>query len=71
MRALEVDLTGTQWFKSSYSSNGGQCVEVASDLPGLMPVRDSKDPDGPALIFRDEAWRSFVVAVRSGEFGEI
>ncbi|MFE4513151.1 DUF397 domain-containing protein [Kitasatospora sp. NPDC056783] len=65
-----VDLTGASWSKSSYSGNGGQCVEVASGFPGLMPVRDSKDPDGPALVFRGEDWRSFVAAVRSGEFGE-
>ncbi|MFE4977987.1 DUF397 domain-containing protein [Kitasatospora sp. NPDC056651] len=66
-----VDLTGASWSKSSYSGNGGQCVEVASGFPGLMPVRDSKDPDGPALIFRGEAWASFVAAVRGGEFGEV
>ncbi|MER7845697.1 DUF397 domain-containing protein [Kitasatospora sp. NPDC096077] len=66
-----IDLTGASWSKSSYSGNGGQCVEVAPDFPGLMPVRDSKDPQGPALVFPSEAWKSFVVAVRSGEFGEV
>ncbi|WP_078653671.1 DUF397 domain-containing protein [Streptomyces novaecaesareae] len=66
-----VDLTDASWFKSSYSNNGGSCVEVAPDFPGLAPVRDSKDPQGPALVFPAEAWKSFVAAVRSGEFGDV
>ncbi|MFI8460493.1 DUF397 domain-containing protein [Kitasatospora sp. NPDC085464] len=65
-----VDLADAQWFKSSYSNNGGSCVEVAPDFPGLVPVRDSKDPQGAALLFPAKAWASFVAAVRSGEFGE-
>ncbi|MFJ8475559.1 DUF397 domain-containing protein [Kitasatospora sp. NPDC094011] len=69
--ADHVDLSGAQWFKSSYSNNGGSCVEVAPDFPGLAPVRDSKDPHGPALVFPSEAWKSFVAAVRGGEFGNI
>ncbi|MFF3004909.1 DUF397 domain-containing protein [Kitasatospora sp. NPDC057940] len=62
-----------QWFKSSYSSNGGECVEVAGNLvaEGAVPVRDSKDPEGPALMFPASAWSSFVSAVRSGEFGDV
>ncbi|MFF4381031.1 DUF397 domain-containing protein [Kitasatospora sp. NPDC001547] len=66
-----MDLSRTRWFKSSYSQQGGNCVEVAPGFPGLMPVRDSKDPLGPALVFPAEAWASFVAAVRSGEFGDI
>ncbi|MFE2410470.1 DUF397 domain-containing protein [Kitasatospora sp. NPDC059408] len=65
------ELSRASWYKSTYSDNGGTCVEVASDFPGLLPVRDSKDPQGPTLIFPAEAWRSFVSAVRAGEFGEI
>ncbi|ASQ94726.1 DUF397 domain-containing protein [Streptomyces sp. 11-1-2] len=60
-----------RWFKSSYSNNGGQCVEVAANLVasrGVVPVRDSKDPHGPALMFEPTAWSSFVSAVRRGEF---
>ncbi|MEE1785208.1 DUF397 domain-containing protein [Streptomyces sp. SP17BM10] len=60
-----------EWFKSSYSSNGGQCIEVSSSVPGAVPVRDSKDPEGPALAFPVEAWSAFVAAVRSGEFGKV
>ncbi|MGW1175670.1 DUF397 domain-containing protein [Kitasatospora sp. NPDC002543] len=63
-----VDLTGVSWRKSSYSNGGGGCVEVDDAHPGR--VRDSKDPQGPALVFPTEAWTSFVTAVRSGEFGE-
>lgn len=60
-----------RWFKSSYSNNGGQCIEVAANLVasrGVVPVRDSKDPHGPALMFEPTAWSSFVSAVRHGEF---
>ncbi|MDH6138024.1 hypothetical protein P3T35_000001, partial [Kitasatospora sp. GP30] len=46
-----TDLTATAWVKSSYSDHGGNCVEVAPGLPGVTPVRDSKDPEGPALYF--------------------
>ncbi|MEU6237922.1 DUF397 domain-containing protein [Kitasatospora sp. NPDC047058] len=61
------------WFKSSYSSNGGECVEVAGNLTAAdaVPVRDSKDPGGPALVFQVAAWSSFVSAVRSGELGAV
>ncbi|MER7753145.1 DUF397 domain-containing protein [Kitasatospora sp. NPDC097643] len=57
------------WRKSSYSGNdGGNCIEVALGfLPGAVPVRDSKDPDGPTLLFPAASWDSFLAAVRSGE----
>ncbi|MEV7359167.1 DUF397 domain-containing protein [Kitasatospora sp. NPDC091276] len=58
----------TTWRKSSYSGGGGECVEVADGFTGVQPVRDSKDPDGPVLLFRSPAWRAFVAAVRAGEF---
>ncbi|MBV2156801.1 DUF397 domain-containing protein [Kitasatospora sp. SUK 42] len=64
-------MSGASWVKSSYSNNGGDCVEVAADFPGFAPVRDSKDPEGSALVFLVAAWESFVSAVRSGEFGEV
>lgn len=57
-----------RWFKSSYSNNGGDCIEVAANLPGVVPVRDSKDPNGPALAFESSAWSSFVSAAKAGEF---
>ena len=60
-----------QWFKSSYSSNGGACIEIAANLVAThrtVPVRDSKDPQGPALAFGADAFASFVQAVKTGEF---
>lgn len=64
-----MDLSGAQWRKSSYSGdNGGQCVEVAENLPGVVAVRDSKDPDGPALVFTPEEWRAFISGVKAGDF---
>ncbi|CAG7597552.1 DUF397 domain-containing protein [Actinacidiphila bryophytorum] len=60
----------TRWVTSSYSQNGGQCVEVAVPTGRLdtVPVRDSKDPDGPALTFSLAAWAAFVSGVRNGDF---
>ncbi|MFY1598040.1 DUF397 domain-containing protein [Micromonospora sp. WMMD737] len=56
-----MDLTGAQWRKSTKSgNNGGNCVEVADNLAGIVGVRDSKDPSGPALVFAPTAWRAFV-----------
>jgi hypothetical protein len=64
-----MDLNRAEWRKSSYSTgNGGACVEVARNLPGIVAVRDSKDPDGPALIFTPDEWRSFAAGIRGGEF---
>ncbi|MFI2030869.1 DUF397 domain-containing protein [Streptomyces buecherae] len=64
------DLSAAMWRKSSYSGdNGGNCVEVAPGFPGVVPVRDSKDPDGPALAFDASAWAAFVAGVKAGDFG--
>ncbi|MGW7043923.1 DUF397 domain-containing protein [Streptomyces avermitilis] len=55
------DLSTAVWRKSSYSDGGGtNCVEVADGYPGLVPVRDSKAPQGPALVFGAEPWAAFV-----------
>ncbi|MEV5457747.1 DUF397 domain-containing protein [Streptomyces cellulosae] len=57
------------WRKSSYSgSEGGSCLEVLDDHPIGVPVRDSKVPDGPALVFRSAGWTPFVTAVKDGTF---
>jgi hypothetical protein len=54
------------WRKSSHSgSNGGNCVEVARTLPAAVAVRDSKDPDGPKLIFTSADWAAFTAAIRA------
>jgi hypothetical protein len=60
------DFTGAQWRKSTRSgSNGGNCVEVADNLPGVVYVRDSKDPEGPVLSFEPDAWRAFIEDLKS------
>ncbi|NUW04042.1 DUF397 domain-containing protein [Streptomyces sp. CAI 127] len=48
------------WRTSSYSGGQGECVEVAPNLPHLVPVRDSTRPAGPAITFGHDAWRAFV-----------
>ncbi|MFI8353218.1 DUF397 domain-containing protein [Streptomyces cyaneofuscatus] len=65
MPSRRADLTSASWRKSSYSnSDGGDCVEVSDDLPGVVPVRDSKQPEGPAVVFGASAWTAFVSDVR-------
>ncbi|MFD3679539.1 DUF397 domain-containing protein [Streptomyces sp. NPDC058613] len=53
-----------RWFTSSYSDNGGDCVEVATNLVGVVPVRDSKNPGGPVLGFAPGAFAAFVAEVK-------
>lgn len=54
------------WRKSSYSGNDADsCVEVLDGYGSGIPVRDSKDPHGPALIFPMDAWSSFVAAIKN------
>ncbi|NJP45058.1 DUF397 domain-containing protein [Actinacidiphila epipremni] len=58
-----------QWRTSSYSGGNGQCVEVGAATASVA-VRDSKDREGPALVFTAEAWGAFVLGVRAGELAE-
>ncbi|MFD8468202.1 DUF397 domain-containing protein [Streptomyces cyaneofuscatus] len=59
------ELSTARWRSSSYSnSNGGECVQVSDDFPGLVPVRDSKNPTGPALVLQAPAWSAFVSSVK-------
>ncbi|MFG2214380.1 DUF397 domain-containing protein [Streptomyces sp. NPDC048685] len=63
-----------RWFKSSYSDNGGACIEVAANLVasrGVVPVRDSKKPGGPVLTASPASFASFVEGVKAGEFGAV
>ncbi|MGW5939920.1 DUF397 domain-containing protein [Streptomyces celluloflavus] len=66
-RSSRIDLGSARWRKSSYSNaEGADCIEVADDIPGIVPVRDSKNPGGPALVIPAPAWNSFVTAVKTG-----
>ncbi|MBC3984111.1 DUF397 domain-containing protein [Streptomyces sp. AC536] len=59
------------WRKSSYSNNGGNCIEWApghAAATGVVPVRDSKDPYGPALAFDAPAWNAFLAGIKAGDF---
>ncbi|TRV73750.1 DUF397 domain-containing protein [Streptomyces sp. 130] len=63
---LEVAEGYALWRKSSYSNtSGGDCLEVADGHPGLVPVRDSKRPDGPALVVNAAAWAPFIASVKA------
>ncbi len=60
-----MDLNHADWRKSSYSgTNGGNCVEIARNLPGVVAVRDSKDPGGPALAFTPADWEAFTAGLK-------
>lgn len=62
----EYDLSNACWRKSSHSNGeGGECVEVAAGLPGLVPVRDSKNSGGPVLVVGARAWAGFIGALRN------
>jgi Domain of unknown function (DUF397) len=61
-------LPGALWRKSSYSANGANCVEIASNLPGVVAVRDSKDREDATLVTSTHAWAAFVQAIKRGEF---
>ncbi|MFJ4705025.1 DUF397 domain-containing protein [Streptomyces anulatus] len=63
-----------RWYTSSYSDNGGACVEVATNLAtphGIVPVRDSKNVSGPVLDVPATAFSAFVAGVRAGDFGTV
>ncbi|MBK3570295.1 DUF397 domain-containing protein [Streptomyces sp. MBT62] len=57
----DCDLSSVTWHKSTYSGGSGDdCLEVAEGNPTVVPIRDSKNPLGPKLVFRAEAWATFV-----------
>ncbi|QIY55450.1 DUF397 domain-containing protein [Streptomyces sp. RPA4-5] len=65
------DLSTASWRKSSYSSGDpDNCLEVSDAHPGVVPVRDSKTPHGPALVFPTAGWTTFVDAVKNSHFAD-
>ncbi|MFJ6789954.1 DUF397 domain-containing protein [Streptomyces angustmyceticus] len=65
----EYDLSAARWRKSSYSDqNGGSCLEVSDNHPGVVPVRDSKVSHGPVLTVPATRWTTFIDAVKDGQF---
>ncbi|MFF3753986.1 DUF397 domain-containing protein [Streptomyces sp. NPDC002018] len=63
----DLDLGAASWHKASYSGgDGGNCLEVAEGLTGIVPVRDSKRLAGPVLTFRATAWSAFLTQVKAG-----
>ncbi|HUZ26450.1 MAG TPA: DUF397 domain-containing protein [Streptosporangiaceae bacterium] len=68
MSDIDADLTGAIWRKSRRSNSGGNCVEVASNIPGIVAVRDSKNPEGHVLTFNPRDWSAFLAGVQAGEY---
>ncbi|MBY8859769.1 DUF397 domain-containing protein [Nocardia sp. CA2R105] len=64
---MDVDLSQAQWFKSSFSTASKDCVEVAFLDGGLVGLRDSKNPAGPALVFAPSEWDAFAADINAGE----
>ncbi|WP_369030676.1 MULTISPECIES: DUF397 domain-containing protein [Streptomyces] len=62
---ISVSELSVSWRASSYSSsNGGECLEVGDGITAIVPVRDSKAPNGPAILFAPAAWASFLTEVK-------
>ncbi|MEU3354185.1 DUF397 domain-containing protein [Streptomyces sp. NPDC037389] len=61
-----VDMRYFPWRKSSYSGVQSDCIEIADGIPALTPVRDSKNPHGPVLLFEAGAWSTFVRDLKAG-----
>ncbi|QNP73143.1 DUF397 domain-containing protein [Streptomyces roseirectus] len=60
------ELSSARWRRSSYSNtNGGDCVEIAEDFTGVVPIRDSKNPHGPVLTVPTSAWDTFISSLKS------
>jgi hypothetical protein len=66
---MQPDLSRADWVKSSHSGPNGNCIEIARNLPGIVAVRDSKNPDGQVLILAADRWRACIADVKAGRHG--
>ncbi|MEV4377266.1 DUF397 domain-containing protein [Streptosporangium sp. NPDC049644] len=64
---ISPDLSSATFRKSTLSGPNNDCVEVATNLPGIIAVRDSKNPSSPMLTFTPAAWSNFLTGIRNGE----
>lgn len=64
--SVEAAFAAAGWRKSSYSGGENACIEVAA-VRGAVALRDSKDPEGPALVFPPSRWRALITAARDGK----
>jgi len=65
MDAPDFNSSRAAWRTSSYTNNGGACVEVADNQPGVVAIRDSKDHNGPILLLTPIQWREFISKLRA------
>lgn len=65
----KIDLVNARWIKSSFSSGGDNCVEIAF-IDSFVAVRDSKNPDGPGLLFQRDVYGGFLSGVTGGQFAQ-
>ena len=63
----EAERASLAWLKAQSSTVNGQCVEIAA-ATGNVAIRDSKDPDGPILVYTSREFKAFLDGARNGEF---
>jgi hypothetical protein len=63
----DFHLSGARWRKSSHSQQNGNCLEVAPVAPSRIALRDSKNPDGPKLVFSTADWAAFISGIKAGQ----
>jgi hypothetical protein len=68
---LAGELGPVEWRKSSASNPSGNCVEVTALADGGVAMRNSRDPDGPALVYTRSEMAAFLAGVRNGEFDDL
>ncbi len=69
MAVRHHDLARAAWRKSTRSGQDGNCVEIATNLSGIVAIRDSKNPHGPALTFTHSDWAAFIRGIKAGNLG--